>query len=116
MSGDPANENLSQPGKRTKKFYRQIGAIGGNIIKERYGIVYYATIGRKGGVRTKTLLGRAHYQQMGRRGGGARSRTDERRVVEVLLLEDLNLRQGDLVMLFHERYAGACRSSRECSM
>lgn len=76
MSGNLANEQSSQPGKRTKEFYRQIGAMGGNLIKKRYGSAYYATIGKKGGASTKALYGRAHYQQMGRWGGGARGRKD----------------------------------------
>jgi len=75
MSETLANEQSSHPGKRTKEFYRHIGAMGGNVIKERYGSAYYATIGKKGGTSTNALYGRAHYQQMGRR-GGARGRKD----------------------------------------
>lgn len=84
MPEDFLSENTPQTGKRTREYYRRIGSTGGKVIKDRYGSAYFSTIGKKGGASTKALYGRAHYQQMGRRGGGARSRTDEKRVVEVL--------------------------------
>ncbi len=66
--GGAADGRRAEPAT-ARDHYRQIGAKGGSLVRDRHGKAYYAEIGRLGGEATKRTADTAYYRQIGQLGG-----------------------------------------------
>ena len=59
-------------GRKSPQSYEELGRLGGEAVKKKYGPEFYAEIGRKGGEAVRAERGPGFYSQIGKKGGEAR--------------------------------------------
>lgn len=66
---EDGRENRAGADDPIHEAYAQLGRMGGEAVKEKYGPDFYSAIGKKGGEARKASLGHDGYQQLGQMGG-----------------------------------------------